>query len=226
MLALCIGYDDGSFKVPKQFHGKYGKQWRLNRPGWLTSELQRCGAPESLQVPIRVQKREVSAKTPGTLLVKVEPGSIYTGPLTAWSQQEFFYFNYLLRPVDAFSLRVRAGVIIEPAIDINVAAKQSVRSQSFVFASPSLIRFPSHMHCRFTDTASNSTLSFEQVADMLQITAEQWRSLHNDVICVWLPDPILYLMKKGAWNSLVLQARWLHGWRKQELRKMFNQRLT
>eukprot|EP00971_Amphidinium_carterae_P352264 6492516-Amphidinium_carterae.1 len=223
MLLACVGYCDGTMKAPKQFRASSGVQWRLKKPEWLIERLQQHHCPEEISATLRInQKRNVSSATSGTLLLRVEPGCVYSGPLTRWSRDEFFLFNYLFRPLDAFSLQVKAAVILEPAVNMDVDAAASVRKGSYIFdVSGSTFPNPNNIQIHSAG-AQPVALSVAAVNKLLNLSpSDDWQTLHRSVVGLWMPDPLLFLMKQGAWAGLICQQRWLEGWRNTRLRQLF-----
>lgn len=130
----------------------------------------------------------------------------WPGPLTAWDQECRLLFQYYGRLEDSFSVRILDAAACATS---SITTRLSSRSGRFVtvaLSPPCFVPAGQPWPTRVTTSAG------ERVTwpNMLQ----QWHFLGEGVllkkaVCLWVPDPIMSLIRRGEWKYLVLARRWL-----------------
>ena len=233
LFILCFGYKDGSQKTPELLRATHGKNWRLPRPDWFQQLLEQQGGAELLKPLVRNEKRfcDTRDRFDDLLLLRVAPGLGYTGSLTPWSKESWFWFHYYFQPMDAFSLQVEgrvkvdlAGVLEDPEIG------RSVRKKSLLFClGQRLLVLPETRFRRCGFNLQNASMSRAQALHEMGITgshADQWDLNAGNLCCMWVPEPVLHLLKSNSWKTVMMQARWLQGWRNISLRETLNRGMS
>eukprot|EP00971_Amphidinium_carterae_P335179 6470875-Amphidinium_carterae.1 len=201
MLLVCLGYRDGTMKAPKQFHASSGVQWQLKKAEWLTEGLRQHHCPEEVSGALRKIKNRTSP---------------------ALRLAHFCYGWSLDVCIPGLLLNGHAAVILEPAVNMDVDAAASIRKASFIFdASGSPFPNPNKIQIHSVG-AQPVAVSVDAVNRLLNLSpSDDWQTLHRSVVGLWMPDPLLFLLKRGSWAGLLCQQRWLEGWRNENLRQLF-----
>ena len=233
LFLFCIGHADGALKTPQALRASYGKNWRMPRPLWLQNLLQQHGAGEALLQGLVRNERRIGASLPENesercfLLIRVEPGECHRGSLTPWTQESLLLFRHLFQPWDAFSLQIHGRVLVNDPLLPEEELYASVRKKSLLFALKQVLgttSFRSFTRC--SPGTHRQDLTPAQAAHELGIRADEWNLVGSQLCCLWVSEPLLHLMKRGAWKTVMCQARWLEGWRNKPLNQLFGRTLS
>jgi hypothetical protein len=163
---------------------------KLPRDRWL---VERCRAAG---VDLQVLKDDPLNCAP-RCLVKVLPGTERRGAATPWNTEEDAMFRYLRGPLDAFSLRIEEVAALPAAADV-VAAK-NYRGKPVPPVLKKLIFEPLTSAAAIAgDAALERLVAWGFPADAV-------------VYCMFVVEPVLQLVTKGMWRTLMFRARDMRG---------------
>ena len=215
LLALCLqlgrvrrrtGTDDGSFSRPRM----------MAQTAWFSRVI----AEQKLesQMSLGNSRRGVNQtadQCPVEVIVNVSKGTVYEGPLTAWTNEEEVLWETLGRPFAAMSLCVQHSVILQrPCV---MQRPSQVKIPIFSPAVPA-----SGVRLSGFDTAAPQELLDETgLLHALQVSADELQAFFKKPLCFAVHPVILELIKRSAWSTLMLCAKWreplaerlLPGWR-------------
>ena len=193
-----VGYPDGTLREQRSSGPR--RRRLLPRPPWFKERDVLVAARQ-----FDCNHAEVEA------LVCVAPGKCGSGILSAWNQEERLLWEYLRRPMDAYSVRICNVLQVDPpALVTSTRNKRgqigriAVRHNHVFLAGRqidlSASALVSHAH-------SSSSVEQRPLADIFSSWGVD--GLENNVApCMWLPYEILHLVLLGHWRHLVLSASW------------------
>ena len=232
---LCYEFPDGAMKTPETMKQIYGKTWWMPRPQWIQDMLRTHGGDNFLKSLVRNERRIAVCKAGNdvrekALLLRVEAGHCYNGTLTPCWREGLFLFQHHMQPLDAFTLQIKGRILVDESILSmgNAEAAASVRKKSLLFSLGEQAEvYPWNKAWR---CGSETELTSQQAAKDLGVDADVWpRVVASNLCCMWFPEPLLHLMKRSAWTTVMCQGRsgrWLQGWRNSAIKKLFESGLA
>lgn len=138
-----------------------------------------------------------------------------TGPLTAWDQECRLLFRYYGNLEDSFSLRILdVASCATSSIAMRCSSRQG-RSRPVSLSPPCFMPYvqpqPTNVftpaQAAFWDHCAGETIAWKSLL-------RRWHFMDDDVhlkraMCVWVPEPIAALIRRGEWSFLVIARRWL-----------------
>ena len=132
------------------------------------------------------------------ILVEVGDGRVYDGPLTPWNEEENLLWEHLGRPCAARSLNIRHSIVLQRPVLVQRPSQLKVPIWSpSVPASSVQVR-------GFVPPGAGACLDAAGVCNALNVSAEQLNQFLQAPVCLAIPPILLKLIKKGAWNTVML----------------------
>lgn len=179
----------------------------LPEPAWFTTRLKEAGLRELLTRLPRAQHYSAAADVHEARIeaaVLVQPGEIYSGPLTKWGQEAHFLWNYYGHPCASYSLRIVDWFrLTTPAIVSTARGYQgSLNLRHFCFqTNVAPVQEDTRLH------KPSRPQDPRQLGDIMDLwDLEVLRGFLADVPVLFLPECVLELICKGQWATLVLHA--------------------
>ena len=205
-MALALqGYGDGSVKVTiPNASGKAGHRQRMYLPkcGWLTERLQRHGLRPLLADTAGTIARRRQADAGMETLILVKPGAVVEGQLSIMHEEARLLWEFWRRPKFAFTLEVVHTVLFDSMLPPSCTAvvRQS-RSKRVAWQHASVAK-----HWLFRPAVSLD-LPIQGLDALLDRHSAQHlppkaHLCQDDIHVLWLPEPILQLLVRGAWSHL------------------------
>lgn len=186
MAALLLAGWDGEARSPQQGRSKVCRHRKKLAPSHFL-EQRLHGAPS-------FPKRSFC------LLVKVEPGRAYDGPLTWWNAEEKILWDFVGRPHDAFSMTITALA----ALDSPVSA--SGHTDVYGTVSSQVQSFPEFDATRVSGmTRDGRHATGHGLQQLLGLSAAAWNNVVENGPFLWVPMKILQAIGHGRWSSLLLR---------------------
>ena len=210
LLALCLQLrrhtgTDGSFSRPRV----------MAQTAWFSRVIAEQKLESQMSLGKRRDANEAADQCPVEVIVNVSKGTVYEGPLTAWTNEEEVLWETLGRPYGAMSLCVQHSIILQrPCV---MQRPSQVKIPIFSPAVPA-----SGVRLKGFDTAARHELLDEAgLLRALQVSADELRAFFNQPVCFVVHPVILELIRRSAWSTLMLCAKWreplaerlLPGWR-------------
>ena len=182
MAVFLAGYPNGSrrHRIEGTRHACF-----LPEPAWFMDRVQTyCGdlkhfSCQNTNKAINIDYARVVA------LAVLSPGTIFSGPLTAFDLEAHLLWRYWGRPEACYSVEIqRCFELREPVV---VHARKAERNAGSLDLKVSLL------HWLFWPASpiSLSSVGLDDVGDC-------------EIPVLWVPEPILSLIRKGIWKSLLL----------------------
>lgn len=181
-----------------------GQNHLLPRPPWFTDLVNNHGGGHLL--PRRgTAGRDASSMLHCPLLVNIEPGSEYTGPLTLWSRQDEFMWRFLECPYDGFTVEITGGVVL----DRPLAVHSGVRSRSMVWRPFGHV-LPHSITGRSLGIGTTQLEHRDDVCAALRVQAGALHQFCEEPSCMLVLRPVLHLIGRAVWRSLMFRASWFN----------------
>ena len=129
------------------------------------------------------------SETDVRVLVNVQAGLEYSGPLTAWSKEEAYLHEYLQQASDAFSLRCTSLCMFQGCLTVSCPQRLS---------RPMWCPGPIDLQ-HFCNAAGQRA---EDICAHLRVTEAELTEFLAAPVCMQIHALFLTLMQKGAWNSV------------------------
>eukprot|EP00439_Symbiodinium_sp_Y106_P028549 s5651_g3.t1 len=136
------------------------------------------------------------SETDVRVLVNVQAGLEYSGPLTAWSKEEAYLHEYLQQASDAFSLRCTSLCMFQGCLTVSCPQRLS---------RPMWCPGPIDLQ-HFCNAAGQRA---EDICAHLRVTEAELTEFLAAPVCMQIHALFLTLMQKGAWNSVMNRVAWL-----------------
>ena len=133
--------------------------------------------------------------------LKVDFGEAYHGHLTRWTQQDRMLWEYYGKPCDSWSLVIQDIAVVDPVVPVHQRVGRRGRCAEASLGphplfSPAVAVHPSVI------VGPNGPMSHQQLAKHWQVGPDvSWP-------CLWVPRPIMRLIRCRAWTSLMLSWSW------------------
>ncbi|CAE7825398.1 SHE10 [Symbiodinium sp. CCMP2456] len=199
LLALCV-----LGRVSKRTSdAEWSRPVKMTQTPWFASLVQKHQLQEWLVNRCDVKDRAaVSGQCECDILVEVGDGRAYDGPLTPWSEEENLLWEHLGRPHAARSLNIRRSVVLQRPMLVQRPSQLKVPIWSpSVPASSVEVR-------GVVPPGTGACLNAAGVCNALNISVQQLNQFLQAPICLAIPPILLKLIKKGAWNTVMLLAKW------------------
>ena len=142
-----------------------------------------------------------SNQCPCDVLVNVEPGHKYEGPLTHWNNEEEVLWENLGRPQAVTSLHISRIILRRPAImQRPCQLKMPVWSPAIPASQVKLRGF------QVPDTVQ--LLESDGLCHALGASVEEVQTFVRTPVCFAVPGIVLQLIRKGAWSTLMFWLKW------------------
>jgi hypothetical protein len=155
------------------------------------------------------------------LLVVLDPGTEFVGPMTAWGKHERLYWEYFGWPQDAFSTNIRAAYLLDPPVRVHRPA----RSKMETWVPDHNVDFAGTRARLVGQAVGLHSLPCDQLVQELQLDPNIWQQFCDAPACHYVPSPLDALIRVTAWHTLLFRAHWFTHRRVQPGIKLFSNSL-
>ena len=206
MLLLLAGYANGC-RRKRCADTKARLPQYLPEPTWFTERLREQGLSELLTRVPRAQHYSAAANVRSAVIeaaVRVQPGEIYSGPLTNWKQEAHLLWKYYGCPCASYSLCISDVWRLSSPATLSSARGHAgnLSLRHFCFqGNVAPVKDDAVLH------RPSSPQDSQQLGDVMDHWGlQELRANLNDVPVLFLPKCVLELICKGQWPTIVLHA--------------------
>ena len=191
LLALCLQL--GRVRRHTGTDGSFSRPRVMAQTAWFSRVIAEQKLESQMSLGKRRDANEAADQCPVEVIVNVSKGTVYEGPLTAWTNEEEVLWETLGRPYGAMSLCVQHSIILQrPCV---MQRPSQVKIPIFSPAVPA-----SGVRLKGFDTAARHELLDEAgLLRALQVSADELRAFFNQPVCFVVHPVILELIRRSAW---------------------------